>query len=137
MTFHAIVKRKRKTRKGRGFSREELRDVGLSFTEALKLGIPIDTKRSTKHQENVKTLEAYAEEFELKPTLKGEKGKILELTEVEGIGPKTAEKLRGVGVETANELASSNPEKIMEATGSSKKRASALIEDARSLLKED
>ncbi|MFQ6068831.1 MAG: ribosomal protein L13e [Candidatus Bathyarchaeia archaeon] len=53
-----IVKRKRKSRKGRGFSRDELMEVGLSFKEALKRGIPIDTRRRTKHKENIEILKS-------------------------------------------------------------------------------
>ena len=63
MDIYAVVKRKRKTRKGKGFSRAELRDVGLSPNEALKLAIPIDTRRSTKHENNVTTLKTYIEEL--------------------------------------------------------------------------
>ena len=36
MSIEAFVKRKRKTRKGKGFSRGELREVDLSFSEALR-----------------------------------------------------------------------------------------------------
>jgi len=60
MSIEAIVKRKRKTRKGKGFSREELREVDLSFSGALRRGIPIDTRRSTKHEENVTRLKDYS-----------------------------------------------------------------------------
>ena len=59
MKVYAVVHRGRKLGKGRGFSREELREVGLNFRAALRLGIPIDKKRKTKHSENVKLLEEY------------------------------------------------------------------------------
>jgi len=52
----AFVKRKKKMRKGKGFSRDELTEVGLSFRRALKLGIPVDTRRKTKHKENLEIL---------------------------------------------------------------------------------
>jgi large subunit ribosomal protein L13e len=55
----AIVKRKRRIRPGRGFSRAELKEVNLSVKEALKLGIPVDVRRSTKHDENVEILRSY------------------------------------------------------------------------------
>lgn len=50
------VKKSGKTRRGRGFSREELREVELSFSQALKLRLPVDTRRKTKSEQNVKTL---------------------------------------------------------------------------------
>ena len=46
-------------RKGKGFSKEELEEVGLTLKEALKLGIPIDKRRRTKHEENVRMLREY------------------------------------------------------------------------------
>ncbi len=49
----------RKQRKGRGFSRKELREAGSDRTEALKLSIPFDEKRKTAHPENVKAIEAF------------------------------------------------------------------------------
>ena len=59
MKIQAIVKRKRRIRLGRGFSRAELKEVGLSVKEALTLGIPVDVRRSTKHDENLKTLRSF------------------------------------------------------------------------------
>jgi len=51
-----VLKRKGETRKGRGFSRGELKEAGLDSKQALKLGIPIDLRRKTKRKENVKIL---------------------------------------------------------------------------------
>ncbi|MFQ6081175.1 MAG: ribosomal protein L13e [Candidatus Bathyarchaeia archaeon] len=54
-----VRKRNGRTRRGRGFSRGELREIELDFKQALKLGIPIDRRRKTKHEENIKILERY------------------------------------------------------------------------------
>ncbi|MCW4026288.1 MAG: helix-hairpin-helix domain-containing protein [Candidatus Bathyarchaeota archaeon] len=70
------------------------------------------------------------------PSAKKKKAKTVELTKVTGIGPKTAKNLTEAGIENANELASSNPEKVVKANGSSEERASSLIEDARSLVEQ-
>jgi len=70
------------------------------------------------------------------PSAKKEEAKTVELTKVTGIGAKTAKNLTEEGIENANELASSNPEKVMGAIGSSEERASSLIEDARSLAEQ-
>ena len=59
MKIQALVKRKRRVRIGRGFSRGELREVNLSVKEALKLGIPVDVRRSTRHNENIETLKSF------------------------------------------------------------------------------
>ena len=53
----AVVKKKSgKTGEGRGFSREELKEVGLDFRQALSLHLRVDARRKTKHAENVKAL---------------------------------------------------------------------------------
>ena len=60
MKITAIVfKKDGKPKEGRGFSKEELRKSALGFKKALKLGIPVDSKRRTLHEENVKALKEY------------------------------------------------------------------------------
>jgi len=56
MKIQAVVWRKIKARKGKGFSRAELKEIGLSIRQALKLRIPIDTRRRTKREENIEAL---------------------------------------------------------------------------------
>jgi ribosomal protein L13E len=48
-----VFKNDGKQRFGRGFSREELKKAGSSLNEAVKLGLPVDDKRKTVHDENV------------------------------------------------------------------------------------
>jgi len=55
----AVRKRKDRIRKGKGFSRGELKETKIDFRQALKLTIPIDLRRKTKHQENVKIIKEY------------------------------------------------------------------------------
>ena len=59
-----IVKRGDKVREGRGFSKGELKEAGLSPSEAMRLGIPVDKRRRTVHEENVRRLKEYLEEAE-------------------------------------------------------------------------
>ncbi len=136
MNSDAVVKRKSKTRKGKGFSRDELREVGVSTTEALKLGISIDRRRSTKHESNVTTLKAYTKALKRGPAGTDEPTRIFELKEVKGIGPITADKLKEAGISNANELAIANPEEVAEAIGCSEERAANFIDDAQSLVTE-
>ncbi len=51
-----VLKKGGKQRYGKGFSREELKKAGLSLREALKLRIPIDSRRKTIHEENVEVI---------------------------------------------------------------------------------
>lgn len=57
MNIHPMVARKDgKMRIGKGFSKSELREAGLDFKQALRLTIPVDLRRETKHEENVNAL---------------------------------------------------------------------------------
>ena len=47
-------KRSHKNRRGRGFSRGELRKAGINIRQALRAGFPVDVRRRTVHEENVK-----------------------------------------------------------------------------------
>lgn len=51
-----------KQRRGKGFSRGELKKAGLSLKEALKFGIPIDSRRKTAHEDNVQIVKTLLEE---------------------------------------------------------------------------
>jgi ribosomal protein L13E len=55
-----ILKPDRKQRVGRGFSPEELKKAGLNLQEARRIELPIDFRRRTAHDENVKALKSYA-----------------------------------------------------------------------------
>jgi len=131
MSINAIVSGRTKRRKGKGFSKSELKDAGLSFKEALKHNIPIDSRRSTKLEENAKTLETYAKKMEPKTPSKEEvktvKSKAhVKIEEIEGIGPTYAKKLVEVGIKTTADLleagaTSKDRETLVEKTGISGK----------------
>lgn len=56
----ATVKREaQKTRRGRGFSRKELKSAGISLADALKTGLSVDTRRGSMHEENVQLLQEH------------------------------------------------------------------------------
>jgi len=60
MKITAVVfKKDGKPKDGRGFSKDELREAAFGFKRALRLGIPVDSKRRTMHEENVKALKEY------------------------------------------------------------------------------
>jgi large subunit ribosomal protein L13e len=48
-----------KQRFGRGFSRDELKKAGTSLTEAVKLGVLVDSRRKTSHDENVEAVKTF------------------------------------------------------------------------------
>lgn len=56
-----IFKPDGKQRSGRGFSRDEIGKAGLNSAEAARLGLPVDSRRKTVHDENVGAVKAYVE----------------------------------------------------------------------------
>jgi ribosomal protein L13E len=51
-----IARKDGKMRIGKGFSKSELQEVGIDVKQALRLAIPVDLRRTTKHEENIVTL---------------------------------------------------------------------------------
>jgi len=76
MQLQPTVQKKGKTRRGRGFSRAELREAGTDFGQALKSGIPVDPRRKTKYESNIKILKQYLQSLSPK-TKKKKKQKSL------------------------------------------------------------
>jgi len=55
-----IIKQNGKRRSGRGFSLNELGKAGLTKQDAKRIGIPLDVKRRSEHEENIMTLKEHA-----------------------------------------------------------------------------
>ena len=54
-----VFKKSGKQRRGRGFSREEIAKAGSNPNQILKLGVRLDLKRRTAHEENVEALKTF------------------------------------------------------------------------------
>jgi ribosomal protein L13E len=61
-----------KVRPGKGFSPDELSEAGIAVVDARKMKIPVDWKRRSSHEENIKSLKSHAEKAkaEAKPKAK-------------------------------------------------------------------
>ena len=59
-----VFQKSGKPKEGRGFSRKELEKAALDLKKALRLGIPVDLKRRTLHEENVHALKEYLKSVE-------------------------------------------------------------------------
>lgn len=64
-----VFKQDGKQRYGKGFSAGELRKAGLSLSQAVKLGVPVDSRRKTAHEVNVEAAKSFWKESKaaLKP----------------------------------------------------------------------
>ena len=56
-----ITKHNKKQSTGRGFSPTELKKAGVNKQQAKQIGLPVDVKRKSAHDENVATIKAHAE----------------------------------------------------------------------------
>ena len=66
-----VLKINGKQRCGRGFSCEELKRTGLSLKEALRIGIPVDLRRRSSHEQNVDVLKGFLENWRMSSKSKG------------------------------------------------------------------
>ena len=62
-----ILKPDDKKRDGKGFSKAEVKKAGLNSVSARKMGLPVDPRRRTVHDENVEAVKAHAEKERAKP----------------------------------------------------------------------
>ena len=56
-----ITKHNKKQSTGRGFSPTELAKAGVNKQQARQIGLPLDIKRKSAHDENIATIKAHAE----------------------------------------------------------------------------
>jgi len=75
-----ITKRNGKKSTSRGFSLSELKKACLTKQDAKKIGVPLDLKRKSTHDENVATLKMHAEKAKVEAKPKAPKTE-LEATE--------------------------------------------------------
>jgi large subunit ribosomal protein L13e len=57
-----ITKQNGKSSVGKGFSPNELKEAGVNKQLARQIGLPVDIKRKSTHQENVATVKAHAQQ---------------------------------------------------------------------------
>jgi len=66
-----VFKKSGKQRCGKGFSREELKKAGSSLAEALKFGVPVDSRRRSCYDENVGVVKAFLQSRKAESKSKG------------------------------------------------------------------
>jgi len=139
------------TRNGRGFSLHELKDAGISLADARWMAIPIDSRRKTKHANNVKALKDYVNRIEAlkkgakkpspkpKPKPKAEakpaptpaKSIETDLADLPGITKKLAEIIAAAGIPSIRVLSTTAPRRLARLTDIKRDRAEKIIEGAK------
>jgi len=61
-----ITKHNKKQNIGKGFSTTELEKAGVNKQQAQQIGLPVDVKRKTAHDQNVATIKECAEKAKAK-----------------------------------------------------------------------
>lgn len=54
-----IVKQNGKLKRGRGFSPNEIKEAGISKQQAQQMGLPLDMRRKTSHEQNVASIKEH------------------------------------------------------------------------------
>ncbi len=127
-------------RKGRGFSRTEIEQAGLTIPEARRMGLSIDIRRKTTHSENVEALKVYTKDLEkLAKAVKVEKAPsvdeeaaLTELSSLRAVKKAEAELLVKVGILTLSDLAYCDIPKVAKRTGIDEERITAMVKAALS-----
>lgn len=138
------------TRRGRGFSLQELKEAGIGLSDARWMAIPIDSRRKTHHPENVKLLQEFVKKIKklekaskqpkrkptpAKPKATKAKPKAepieTDLTNLTGVTKKVVETLVDGGIRNIHELATTSPRRIARVTDIKRNRAEKLVDSAK------
>ncbi|MFX1604735.1 MAG: ribosomal protein L13e [Promethearchaeota archaeon] len=126
-------------KRGRGFSREETVQAGLTIDEARRMGLIVDLRRKTAHPENVDALKQYIKDLEklvesLADEAKPAKAKVA--TPTDDLGSLRAIKkdevplLVKAGIKTFEDLAYCDITKVAKKTGIKEDRITAMVKAA-------
>jgi large subunit ribosomal protein L13e len=55
-----VIRPRGKEKRGKGFSPNELKAAGISKQQARQLGLPVDMRRKSSHDENVEAIKAHS-----------------------------------------------------------------------------
>jgi hypothetical protein len=125
-------------RMGRGYSKTEAKEAGLTINEVRRMGLMLDLRRKTTYPENVEALKLYIKEIEQvakavtkkkKPT-KDITAAITELSSLRAVKKAEAEILAGAGILSIEDLAYCDIKKVMNKTKIEEERLTAMVKAA-------
>ncbi len=125
-------------KRGRGFSIEETKQVGLTIDDARRMGVLVDLRRKTAHPENVEALKQYMKDLEelvAKLAKEAEPVKDVgaaakELSTLRAIKVAEAKLLVEAGISTFSDLAYCDIPKVVKKTGIDKERITTMVKAA-------
>ena len=131
-------------RRGRGFSRDEVKQAGLTIGDARKMGLMVDLRRGTVYPENVEGLKQYMKDLEkLIASLAEEEGvspkapakvsksdAVAELSSLRAVKVEEAELLVSAGITSITDLAYCEIEKVSKKTGIDEDRITSMVKAA-------
>lgn len=128
-----------KPRRGRGFSREETSQAGLTIDNARKMGLIVDLRRKTVYPENIKALKQYTKDLEeIIAALAKEEvvvaastdDAVAELSSLRAVKVSEAPLLAKAGIKSFSDLAYCDIPKIAKKTGIDEERITAMVKAA-------
>ena len=124
-------------RRGRGFTRDEIKQANLSVKDARDMGLIVDLRRKTMHPENVEFLKQYIKEMDaVVASLADDKPKavstdsVTELSSLRAVKKPESELLVAAGIKTLSDLAYCDIPKIAAKTGIDEERMTAMVKAA-------
>jgi len=125
-------------RKGRGFSVNEVAQAELTVKAARSMGLIVDLRRKTSHENNIEALKQYmkdnvstspARPTRVAPIVETEAG-ISELTTLRSVRKADAEKLAKAGIRSLSDLAYCEIAKVAKKTGIEEDRLALMVKAA-------
>ncbi|MGY5871131.1 MAG: ribosomal protein L13e [Candidatus Thorarchaeota archaeon] len=126
-------------RRGRGFSRDETSQAGLTIDDARKMGLIIDIRRKTLYPENVEALKQYLKDLEeIVAALAKEEvvvvsssdDAVAELSALRAVKITEAPLLVDAGIKSISDLAYCDIPKVAKKTGIDEERITAMVKAA-------
>lgn len=129
-------------KRGRGFSREETFQAGLTIVDARKMGLIVDLRRKSVYPENVEGLKQYMKDLEeIIAAISAEEGitagsvgsagdAIAEISSLRAVKASEAPLLVDAGIKSISDLAYCDISKVAKKTGIDEDRITAMVKAA-------
>ncbi len=125
-------------KRGRGFTKSEIRAADLTVKDARDMGLMVDLRRKTLHEANVEALKQYVTEMEaFVEALMAEESKkpdasdaVTALSSLKSVKKNEAELLAAAGIKTVEDLAYCEIDKVAKKTGIAGGRLTTMVKAA-------